>query len=181
MKMMKRTFKFFSVADWEDEEAYLRAMHQKGWKLRNGGLVYTFDRCEPEDVVYQLDYNEQGHKNHDEYVQMFADCGWEYIQDFAGYSYFRKPVSEMRPGEDGIFCDDMSRYEMVKRVWSGRMVPVMAMFLLVIMLISFTLLNGALLGSVMLTTLYWGLFALYVWIFAKMGLKFWRLRERFRW
>lgn len=48
-------------------------------------------KCTPEDVVYQLDYNEEGLTHKDEYVQMFRDCGWEYIQDFGGYSYFRKP------------------------------------------------------------------------------------------
>ena len=47
---------------------------------------------------------------------MFADCGWEYLQDFAGYSYFRKPVAEMK-GEEAIFCDDASRLEMMRRVF----------------------------------------------------------------
>ena len=58
-------------------------MHQQGWKLVSGGIVYTFARCEPEDVIYQLDYNEASHKDSEAYRQMFADSGWEYIQDFA--------------------------------------------------------------------------------------------------
>lgn len=52
MKTTKRTLKFFSVADWEEEEIYLRKMHQQGWKLVSGGIVYTFARCESEDVIY---------------------------------------------------------------------------------------------------------------------------------
>jgi len=34
-------------------------------------------------VIYQLDYNPDGKKNQEEYVQMFEDCGWEYLKDFA--------------------------------------------------------------------------------------------------
>lgn len=29
---------------------------------------------------------------------MFTDCGWEYLQDFVGYSYFRKPKAAMKKG-----------------------------------------------------------------------------------
>ena len=29
MKTTKRTLKFFSVADWEEEEIYLRKMHHR--------------------------------------------------------------------------------------------------------------------------------------------------------
>lgn len=132
MKTTKRTLKFFSVADWEEEEIYLRKMHQQGWKLVSGGIVCTFARCEPEDVIYQLDYNEASHKDSEAYRQMFADSGWEYIQDFAGYSYFRKPAAEMQEHEEGIFCDDASRLEMVKRVWNGRMIPILVVFLLIV-------------------------------------------------
>ncbi len=54
-------------------------------------LRTAFESCEPEDVVYQLDYNEDGAARHsDEYFQLFRDCGWEFVQYFAGFSYFRK-------------------------------------------------------------------------------------------
>lgn len=44
------------------------------------GLTYTFESCPPEDVIYQLDYNKEGLDHKDEYIQMFQDCGWEYVQ-----------------------------------------------------------------------------------------------------
>jgi hypothetical protein len=58
---------------------------------------------------------------------MFADCGWEYLQDAFGYSYFRKPASEM-VGEESIFCDDASRLEMMKRVFKGRVWPLVILY-----------------------------------------------------
>ncbi|HIW84093.1 MAG TPA: DUF2812 domain-containing protein [Candidatus Dorea gallistercoris] len=66
--------------------------------------TYYFEKCAPEDVVYQLDYNQEGRRNKEEYVQMFQDRGWEYLQDHVDYSYFRKKVSEMT-GPEEIFCD----------------------------------------------------------------------------
>lgn len=85
MKDKKITFKYFSIAKYEKEEAYLRKMHQQGWKLVKISLrylyvrAYIFEKCQPEDVIYRIDYDQTGG---DAYVQMFADCGWEYLFDF---------------------------------------------------------------------------------------------------
>ena len=40
MKDKKITFKYFSIAEYEKEEAYLRKMHQQGWKLVKISLHY---------------------------------------------------------------------------------------------------------------------------------------------
>lgn len=125
----KKEIKFFNIMQYEEEAAYLRDMHKKGWKfVKMTGLgMYHFESCEPEDVVYQLDYNQEGIKEKAEYVQMFADCGWEYLQDAFGYSYFRKPANEMQ-GEESIFCDEESRLEMMKRVFKGRVWPLVILY-----------------------------------------------------
>ncbi len=133
MKSTKTQLKFFTLPDWEREENYLSRMHKNGWRFTYMNfLIYHFEKCEPEDVVYQLDFNPEGSKNKEEYVRMFNDCGWEYLQDFAGYSYFRKPRAEMN-GDEKIFCDDESRLEMMKRVFQRRMIPLIILFLCVIL------------------------------------------------
>ena len=75
---IKRTVRFFTICDYEEEQAYLREMHSSGWKfLRLSELcVYHFEACAPEDVVYQLDFNQDGLAHRDEYLTMFRDCGW---------------------------------------------------------------------------------------------------------
>lgn len=125
----KREFKFFTIMEYEKEQLYLQKKHKEGWKLIDitGIGMYHFEKCEPEDIVYQLDYNQEGISHKDEYVQMFNDCGWEYIMDFVGYSYFRKPVCEMN-GDERIFCDDLSRLEMIQRIFKGRMIPLLVIF-----------------------------------------------------
>ena len=120
----KKEWKFFSIWGYEKEQEYLRTMHKRGWKLvRITGIgVYHFEKCEPQDVIYQLDYNKEGLGHKEEYVKMFEDCGWEYLTEFDGYNYFRKPADKMQQEEE-IFCDDISRLDMMNRIFIGRVIP----------------------------------------------------------
>ena len=178
MKSMnsKKQFKWFSVMDWQKEEEYLREMHKQGWKLVKvtGIGMYYFEQCQPEDMVYQLDYNQEGIAHKEEYVQVFQDCGWEYLFDFNGYSYFRKPVSQMQE-EEQIFCDEQSRMDMIQRVFRGRILPLICLFLGVVLpqlLVQFN--RTDMLGHI-LTGMFAFLFVLYVSIFIKMGLQYRKL------
>lgn len=133
MMETKKEVRYFTIFNHEDEQEYLRQNHMAGWKfVKVTGLgMYHFEKCEPEDVVYQLDYNKEGLSQKNEYVQMFSDCGWEYIQDFFGYSYFRKSA-EMMDGEEEIFNDDSSKMAMMERVYKGRLVPLLFVFCLLL-------------------------------------------------
>jgi threonine/homoserine/homoserine lactone efflux protein len=53
------------------------------------------------------------------------------MQDYFGFSYFRKPVGIMNEDES-IFCDDESRLEFMKRIFKGRLVPLLIIFFMVI-------------------------------------------------
>ena len=127
----KKEYKYFSIFNYEKEQDYLREMHKQGWRfVKVSGIgMYHFEECEAQDVVYQLDYNKEGLSHKTEYVRMFNDCGWEYIQDYVGYCYFRKPSSEMN-GDEEIFCDDASRVAMMERVFKGRLLPLVVLFTL---------------------------------------------------
>ena len=126
---IKKELRYFSIFNHEKEQEYLREQHKHGWKfLKVTGIgMYHFEECQPEDVIYQLDYNQEGSEHKDEYLKMFADCGWEYIQEFVGYSYFRKSVADMKEEEE-IFCDVESRLAMLERVYKGRLLPLLVVF-----------------------------------------------------
>lgn len=69
-------------------------------------------------------------KQEQEYLRIQHNRGWkfmEYLQDFVGYSYFRRPSSEMN-GHEEIFCDDTSRADMMRRVFRQRIVPLIMIF-----------------------------------------------------
>ena len=73
----KKEFKWFTITQYKQEEEYLSSMHRKGWRFTKVIFpgIYSFEECEPENVTYRLDYNQDGIANKAEYVQMFSDCG----------------------------------------------------------------------------------------------------------
>ena len=174
MRTHKTVLKLFTIADWEKEAQYLSEQHRAGWKLAqvSGLCMFHFVKCQPEDVVYQLDYNPDRYDN-EEYIQMFRDCGWEYLQDYMGYSYFRKAAADMN-GEERIFCDDASRLSMLSRIFRRRMIPLMVIFLLV--LLPCTVIN-AMKGDIVSAMLTAGVLLLYLSVFVKIGGSFWKLRQ----
>ena len=176
MAVKKKERKWFTIMEHEKEQEYLREMHRHGWKflLVTGLGVYHFEECEPEDVVYQLDYNQEGLAHKQEYIQMFEDCGWEYLQEFFGYSYFRKPAAQMKEDE-GIFCDDSSRLEMMQRVFKGRLIPLLVIFCLII--IPQTIMQFRM-GNIVLGCTFIMLLLLYLSIFIVFAKKYNEYKKR---
>ena len=173
----KKEFKYFTIVEHEKEQEYLRRRGKEGWKFTKvSGLgIYHFEENKPEDIVYQLDYNQEGLSHKDEYIRMFEDCGWEYIQDYAGYSYFRKPAAEMN-GNEEIFCDDESRLQMMQRVFKGRMIPLFVMFSLVI--IPQLLLSIFSTHNYALAAVYGAITVLYVTIFVAFAVKYKKYKDK---
>ena len=173
---MKKEWKYFTIFNHEKEEAYLRDQHKAGWKFVkvSGFGVYHFEKCQPEDVIYQLDYNKEGLANKAEYVQMFTDCGWEYIQDYVDFSYFRKSAAAMN-GDEEIFCDESSRIAMMERVYKGRLLPLLVIFsacLLPQFILNLTS------GRYGLAVLWGGILAVYVAMFGYCALSYYRKKNK---
>lgn len=176
----KVSFRIFTSIQWKQEQEFLRRQHRNGWRFVKLDFLgfYLFEKCDPEDVVYQLDFNPDGIAHKDEYVQMFRDCGWEYMQDYVGYSYFRKPVSEMN-GSEEIFCDDSSRLDFIKRVFRERIVllPIISVFNCFIMP---KILLGPLFGNLaarILTGIFLAFGILYFALFMLYSIQLWEFRK----
>lgn len=181
MSEIKKVWKLFSIMDYEKEAAFLSKMHKNGWKLKEikGLCSYHFEKCTPEDVVYQLDYNQEGLANKGTYVQMFTDCDWEYLFDYYGYSYFRKPAKEMH-GREEIFCDDESRLAMVNRIFRGRLMPLLPFFLCVIIPQLIMQVNFHSEVSESILSIYCILFVVYLIIFIQFGIRYHSFKKKIR-
>lgn len=149
---------------------------RRRWKLvRITGIgVYHFEICEPQDVIYQLDYNKEGLEHKEEYVKMFEDCGWEYLQDFVGYSYFRKPASETSGAEE-IFCDDSSRLQMMDRVFKGRVLPLVILFSCVLIP---CLIREVYVGEYANIVLLAAVIIVYLWIFIHFAIQYSKFKKK---
>ncbi len=133
MMEKKIVYRIFTIADYEREALYFREMHAEGWKLRKVSysillfaVKYTFEKCHPEQVSYQLDFYPMENSERTSYLQLFKDCGWEHITDFNSFSYFRKAYSEIESNaEFEIYNDATGKLAMVNRILRLRLVPVL--------------------------------------------------------
>ena len=132
----KIVYRLVTIADYEREAVFLGEMHSKGWKLRKVSysillvtVKYIFEKCQPEQVSYQLDFYPMKKSERASYLQLFKDCGWEHITDFNGFSYFSKPYSEIESDtEFEIYNDAAGKLAMVKRILTMRMLPILLLF-----------------------------------------------------
>ena len=129
----KVVYRIATIVDYDREALYLRKMHAEGWKLKEVSysillfvVKYTFEKCQPEQVSYQLDFYPMEKSERTSYLQLFKDCGWEHITDFNSFSYFRKAYSEIESDtEFEIYNDAAGKLAMVNRILSLRLVPVL--------------------------------------------------------
>ena len=132
----KVVYRIATIADYDREALYLRKMHAQGWKLKRVSysillvaVKYTFEKCQPEQVSYQLDFYPMKKSERASYLQLFKDCGWEHITNFNGFSYFRKAHSEIESdAEFEIYNDAAGRLAMVKRILTMRILPILLLF-----------------------------------------------------
>jgi hypothetical protein len=124
MNERKRAWRWFWP--WEDgkEELWLEEMARSGWHFNSGPLPwYTFAHGEPANVRYRLDYRNDT-KGMDEYLALFRDAGWERIQQYSGWQYFRTS----NPDAPEIYTDDDSKIGKYQRLM--RMLCLIAFLLL---------------------------------------------------
>lgn len=183
----KVVYRICTIADYDREALYLREMHAQGWKLKEvsySNLVvavkYAFERCQPEQVVYQLDFYPMKKSERDSYLQLFKDCSWEHITDFNGFSYFRKLHSEIESdAEFEIYNDVAGKLAMIKRILIMRMLPILLLFSALLPVFSKSVSGGS--------SFRWEVFLIFIidWalliVFAiQISYIFWRLFQKWK-
>lgn len=183
MSERKRMFRFFTIADFEQEEEFLREQHKRGYKLvkYTPPACYVFEKCEPEDVIYQLDFSDVSERDKASYLQLFRDNGWEYLFDAVGWSYFRKPA-DADDGDLSIFSDIESRLDMLKRVQKRRLLPLIVIFLCCILPQLYRYGDEVYrdaVGGQVIFGMFVVLFLLYLYIFIRYGISLMKLKKKY--
>ena len=108
-----RVFKFFWADQDVAQEQWLRAMAKQGLHLKslNALCVWTFEKGEPADMAYRVDFPSSNDKHFD---QLLEDAGWEKAAVLLGWHYWRKPVEA--GVEPEIFTDSASKTQKFKTV-----------------------------------------------------------------
>jgi hypothetical protein len=179
MSKTKVKIRFFTIADYIEEEQWLRAQHQKGWKFVKmmPPCFYTFEQCQPEDVIYRLDFKNEGAA--DDYMQMYADFGWEYAGNCVGWLYFRKAASQVDGETEGeLFSDNESKGNMIRHILRARMLPILIVFLCCVIPQTKRSLNGE--GGVGFLIFMLVILALYLFLLLHCGLKLLRMKREYK-
>ncbi len=180
---MRKTFiNIFTVADYEEEEQWLREQHRNGWKIisMTPPCFYIFESCEPADVIYRLDYKNSSQT--EEYMQMVEDFGWEYFEHCFGWLYFRKPADSVEAeGEDELFSDNASRVEMVEHIIKTRLVPIMIIFLCCVIPSLLRAVTGSMSTFSGIFGVFFGImFVIYVYLIVHCGTKLRKIKAKYR-
>lgn len=184
MSERKRMFRVFTIADFDLEEEFLREQHKQGYKLvkYTPPICYVFEKCEPEDMIYQLDFSDAPERDKASYQQLFWDNGWEYLFDAVGWSYFRKPA-DADDGDLSIFSDMQSRLEMLKRVQKRRLFPLIIIFLCCLLPQLYQQMDRVHSGDTGARTIlviFLILFVIYLYAFIRYGVSLMRLKKKYR-
>lgn len=181
MSSRKTLIRFFTIADYEEEEIWLREQHKNGWSLLRmiPPCFYVFEKCAPEDMVYRLDY-----KNNTEtgsYFQLFKDYGWEYIGRCVGWLYFRKLTSETESEQDSeIFSDNKSRVDMISYVVKTRLLPILVIFFCCVLPNFIRSIETSDPLATVFTVFFAFMTLFYLYLIIYCGLKLRRLRKKYR-
>ncbi len=128
MSQKKTMFRYFTIADYKEEEKFLSEQHALGWEISKILIpgIYIFEKCEKDEYIYQLDFPDLENNSKRDYIRMFEDCGWEYLFDFVQFSYFR--IKKDHCVKQSIFSDDESKIAMIDKIYKRRMVPIIVIF-----------------------------------------------------
>ena len=88
-------------------------MSNDGWHLDSVGFLnYRFKKGEHKDMVYQFDFKPLRGKELDDYITLFDDAGWEYVDRLGSWYYFRTEAKEGLEPE--IYTDNASKLKKYK-------------------------------------------------------------------
>lgn len=93
MKANKMAINWF--IDFDKEEKWINDMAKSGWALWHiNGVIYRFKKCEPNEFIYQIDFDEQTSKDGvDDYVTFRSSCGDQFVHQWKEKIYWKRATT----------------------------------------------------------------------------------------
>ncbi len=175
----KKCYHFFTLTEYEQEEKWLREMANKGWMLKKVLLFgYQFEKAEPQDIVFKLDFQSTKVDPDDEYMRMLEDYGWTYLASKNNYRYLYK-VASGDDDQNEIYTDNASKLAMLKRIFRIRILPIMCIFLCCVIPNFIRVINRDF-DSIVMDVIWVIMLVMYCYALVKVGVGYRRLYKKFR-
>ena len=170
---------FWTIADFKEEEVWLREMAREGLHLLRMVVpcFYIFEKGEPRDVIYRLDFTNNAEGG--DYARMLGEFGWENCGRCMGWIYWRRDADALANEAEGeLFSDDQSRLDMVKKVVQTRMLPLLVIFFCCVLPQFIRALDGEYIwGGGFFLGFFTVMFVIYVYLFIHCGGKLRRMKK----
>lgn len=117
-KEIKKLWRFYTIADYEKEEAFLNEMARAGWNLTAVGFCrYIFRRGNEGEFIYKLDMVERSESDEvkESYFNFLSECGIRVVGEFKDWIYLQKTASE---GPFDMKNDTYAKLRHVNKVYS---------------------------------------------------------------
>lgn len=160
---IKAEIRFFTPADFREEQAYLELRHRQGYAFVGvKNFKYSFATAKKENYTYERDYKEDDIFI-DDYISMYEDAGWEFVFRTDEYYYFRKPNVEFpeEKEEFSTYYDRAKYFSKVQMKWMSDVFVVLLIAVFGIVALSLagsfalkTFVDGILVAACVLTLLF---------------------------
>ena len=115
---MKKVWRFYNIAEYEQEEQWINEMAKEGWQLTAIGFCrYIFRRGTPGEYIYKLDVVERTASDEvkESYFNFLTECGIRVVGEFKDWIYLQKKAAD---GPFDMKDDTYAKLRTVNKVYS---------------------------------------------------------------
>ena len=115
---MKKVWRFYTIAEYEQEEQWINEMAKEGWNLTAVGLCrYIFRRGTPGEYIYKLDIVERTASDEvrESYFNFLSECDIRIVGEYKDWLYLQKKAAD---GPLDMKDDTYAKLRTVNKVYS---------------------------------------------------------------
>ena len=115
---MKKVWRYYNIAEYEQEEQWINEMAKEGWQLTAIGLCrYIFRRGTPGEYIYKLDVVERTASDEvrESYFNFLTECDIRVVGEFKDWLYLQKKAAD---GPFDMKDDTYAKLRTVNKVYS---------------------------------------------------------------
>ena len=117
-QITKRVWRFWTIAEYEQEEQWINEMARDGWALTAVGFCrYIFRRTRPGEFIYKLDMVERTTQDEvkESYFNFLTECGIRIVGDYKDWIYLQKRAAN---GPFDMKNDTYAKLRRVNKIYS---------------------------------------------------------------
>lgn len=151
-QITKRVWRFWTIAEYEQEEQWINEMARDGWALTAVGFCrYIFRRTRPGEFIYKLDMVERTTQDEvkENYFNFLTECGIRVVGEYKDWIYLQKRAAE---GPFDMKNDTYAKLRRVNKIYSFairticRLLRVFMALILLLSLVDWFTTNAAVVG-----------------------------------